>query len=336
MTHQDRDRLAFSIVLALVIHAVVIVMLTLIDWEIREYPQMGPVFVELLDYQSTPPVIEPVPEPVEEIPPEPVTDAEPEEQEPAEAPAPQPEPVAPAVQEAERPAVPAQAMASDAPPRDAPPGSHPMDDPFMQDDSAAAAREEARPAYADPFSSPEETPSGELPAWVAEGGTIQPLTSLAVGDQERLAEKEDTLEGFAELMELITQSLVSPQATVDRSQPVTEVGEESSEVSLPGDSSLDWVGGGSRGAVGELALPEIGSADLGGLVPARVVYIIVFDVYSAGRVVPGSLILRQNSGYTAADQKVRRAVSSWRFEPAPGSQPVIAICTLILERDNLR
>ena len=333
MTHQDRDRLAFSLVLALVIHAVIIVMLTLVDWEIHEYPQTEPVFVELLDYQSTPPVIEPVPEPVEEIPPEPVTDAEPEEP-PAEDP--QPEPVAPVVQEAERPAVPAQAMASDAPPRDAPAGSFSTEDlPWLRSDPSAN-RDETRTADAELFTFNEATETGQLPAWVAEG-TIQPLSSLAPGDQEILAEKQETVPGFQDRLDQILQSLRSSAIRADQSrQPVTGDETDSTEVSLPGDSRLEWVGGGSRSPVGMLALPEISAADLGGLVPARITYIIVFDVNSDGLVVPGSLILRQNSGYTAADQKVRRAVSSWRFEPAPGSQPVIAICTLILERDDLR
>lgn len=335
MTHQDRDRLAFSLVLALVIHAVIIVTLTLVDWEIHEYPQTEPVFVELLDYQSTPPVIEPVPEPAEEIPPEPVTDAEPEEQEPAEAPAPQPEPVAPAVQEAERPAVPAQVVASDAPPRDAPAGSFSTEDlPWLRSDPSAN-RDETRTADAELFTFNEATEIGQLPAWVAEG-TIQPLSSLAPGDQEILAEKQETVPGFQDHLDQILQSLRSPAITADQSRPpVTGDQADSTEVSLPGDSRLEWVGGGSRRPVGALALPEFGADDLGGLVDARITYIIVFDVNWKGHVVPGSLILRQSSGYTAADQKVHRAVNTWHFEPAPpGSPPVTAICTLILERDD--
>ncbi len=332
MTHQDRDRLVFSLVLALLFHAGIIVVLSLIDWQIPEYQQVNTVYVEFLEYESAPPTTEPTPESV--------ADPDPEEQQPAEEPLVEEQPVDNRLADAAPEAEPDEGSvtASVSPPaesRDAPPGSFSLDDPFMQDDSAAAAREEGRPDDPGLFTYDEVTETGELPVWVAEG-TIQPLSSLEPADRENLAEKEDTVEGFAELMDLITQSLIAPQTTVDRSRPFTEEGEESSEVSLPGDSSLNWVGGGSRRAVGELALPDIGSDDLRGLVPRRLTYIIVFDVNSNGVVVPASLILRQSSGYTAADQKVRNAVTRWHFEPAPGSQPVTAIFTFVLERDDLR
>jgi len=349
MTHQERDRLVFSLVLALVIHAGIIVTLSLVDWKTQEYPETNTVFIEFIEYESVPPPIEPTPELAEETPPESVEELEPEEPQPPEEPIAEdppvdnqlaavtpdaePEPPADVAAETETPAP--QIPTPEPVGRDAPPGSFDLDDPFARDDSTAEAREEARPTGAELFTFDEARDSGQLPAWVAEG-TIQPLSSLALTDQRNLAEKENALEGFAELMEQITQSLISPQSTLDQNQPGTEDGAQFSEVSLPGDSSLDWVGGGSRSAVGRLALPQIDSEDLGGLVPPRLTYVIVFDVNADGVVVPGSLILRNSSGYTAADQIVRRVVSSWHFEPAPGSQPVTAICTLILERDDLR
>ena len=100
--------------------------------------------------------------------------------------------------------------------------------------------------------------------------------------------------------------------------------------------AVQWVGGGTRRLIGAPALPQLTAADFGGAVPARVSYVVVLEISAEGFIVPGSLILRQSSGYTAADAKVRTAVSTWRFETAPGSSPAAAIATLHIERKDVR
>ena len=150
-------------------------------------------------------------------------------------------------------------------------------------------------------------------------GTGQPAANVSSdavdGDPDNLAESESTLPGFQDRLDQVIESILSPPND-------------------PGQSTMEWIGTRSRRPVGVLSLPTFASSDFGGLVPARVSYVVVFDVSADGLVVPGSIILRQSSGYTSADRKVVNAVASWRFEPVPGSRPVTAICTLVLERDN--
>ena len=340
MTHQERDRLGLSVVLALAAHAVIIVMLTLIDWQVHDYPESRTVFIDLLEYQTAPPVIESIPEPIEE----PVVTPEVVEVPPAEIAAQVPAPpIAPDPNPAPRAPAPAQPQVSPIPAapvppvsRDAPPGSFSFaDDPMLRSDPTVD-RSYLRTPDAELFGDVEVSETGQLPAWVDEG-IIQPLGTLAPVDQEGLADKRATVAGFDALLDRVLQSLTSPSTTSNaNAQPGTPGDGVSRENTLPGDPRLEWVGGGTRRPIGTLAMPDLASGDFGGLVPARVSWVIVFDVDADGLVVPGSLILRNSSGYTSADQKVRRALASWQFELAPGSQPVTVICTLILERDDLR
>lgn len=329
MTHQERDRLGISLVSALVIHVVIIVGISFADWEIREYPESTPVFVELIDYQSTPPVPEPVAEE-----PEPVAEPEPEPEPVEPEPTPEPEVTQTTRQEA---TAPRQATQSTAPTQsqsstDAPPGTFTTEDlPWLQSD--ASDDRGNRTTDAELFTFDEVSETGELPAWVAEGA-IQPLTTLAPSDQEALVERERDVE-FQRRLDAVIRSVDSDNRSVAGDTWVSEqTPTDAQETGLPGASDLEWVGGGTRRAVGTLALPDFDAEDFGGDVPARLALVVVFDVNADGLVVPGSLILRSGTGYTRADQKVRGALSRWRFEPAPGSRAVTAICTLIIERDE--
>ena len=99
----------------------------------------------------------------------------------------------------------------------------------------------------------------------------------------------------------------------------TQPGPGTDTEALPGDSRLDWVGDAVRGVLGELSIPQLTADDFGGLVQARTRVIVVIDVEENGLVVPGSLIWRQSSGYTAVDLKIEAAIRTWRFQPDPGS-----------------
>ncbi|MFW6288989.1 MAG: hypothetical protein ACOC2Q_04340, partial [Spirochaetota bacterium] len=162
------------------------------------------------------------------------------------------------------------------------------------------------------------------------------------GEQRALDEKRESVPGFDERLSELIRSLENPPSSTSGSESGTRSGDGGDEgpasatTALPGGSAIEWVGSGGRRPVGGLALPTLTAEDFGGQVPARISYLIVFEVNADGLVVPGSLILRQSSGYTRADQKVRASVSTWRFEAAPGAPPITAIATLHITRDEIR
>ncbi|MFW5684525.1 MAG: hypothetical protein ACOC1I_06715, partial [Spirochaetota bacterium] len=196
---------------------------------------------------------------------------------------------------------------------------------------------------ADLFAIDEPDSTSELPSWVVEGEfSLQPESSLDEEEQESLESKRDAVPGFTERLNELVRAIANPsQAPQPGGDAGTDDGSEaarpgSDPTAIPGGGSIEWVGSGTRRPVGQLVLPRLTASDFGGQVPARISFLVVFEVNEDGLVVPGSLILRQSSGYTLADQKVRRAVSSWRFDPAPGTRPVTAIATLHIARDQIR
>ena len=357
MIHNDRERFLLSAGVAVALHALLFVVLAVVGLDFTPYPETSPVYVTLPDYElPEEPEPEPEPEiaveePVEAPPAEVVTEPVEPEPEPAE-----PEPVpqepsaepAPATPPEPAPAIrsePAQQQTPEASPpigRDAPPGSFSQDDlPWLNDDSDD--RQSARPSSEDLFAIEEpDQVSDDLPSWVVEGEfSIQPEASLDPRERETLDEKREASSEFERRLEELTEALENPPEadTSGSTRPGTSGTATSpgdSTTAIPGGGSIEWVGSGSRRPVGELALPALTASDFGGQVPARISYLIVFDVNENGLVVPGSLILRQSSGYTLADQKVRRAVSTWRFDRAPGAPPVTAIATLHIARDQIR
>jgi len=190
----------------------------------------------------------------------------------------------------------------------------------------------------------------ERPSWVVEGEfSRQPEDSLEQSEQQTLDEMRKTVPGFSDRLAELLEALENPgvigsdDEATDGAGPAdgAETGRDegpatdsATTTELPG-GAIEWVGSGSRQPVDELTEPKLTASDFGGTVPARVSYLVVFEVDENGLVVPGSLILRQSSGYTLADQKVRRAISTWRFDPAPGTSPVTAIATLHIARDEI-
>ncbi|TVQ17703.1 MAG: hypothetical protein EA382_18520 [Spirochaetaceae bacterium] len=164
--------------------------------------------------------------------------------------------------------------------------------------------------------------------------SVRPIDSLSATERRGLEERAAALPGFDARMRELEAALRSPVSPASQPAPSGD-GTAVSRQQLPGDAAIDWIGTGSR-TVLQSPLPQIVAQDLGGQVPAWIDYIVVFDVDAAGTVVPGSLIFRQNSGYTAADQKVRQAIQRWQFEAAPGSPRVTAIATLRITRDRIR
>lgn len=356
MIHTDRDRLLLAVGVTLVFHAALFGGLALAGFDFTPYPETSPVTVTLPDY--TPREPEPVePEPVEPEPVEPEpppAEIEPAPVRPEPAPAtPEPEPAGPSPPSSE-PAPAPSPSGSDAPSasppigRDAPAGALSTDDlPWLNDEGGD--REDDR-ASEDLFAidEPDEAHT-ELPSWVTEGEfSVQPESSLQADEQDALDEKRAAVPGFSDRLADLMDALENPPGTTDPgddpgvadgSATGSDEGRDidPATTDVPGGGAIEWLGSGSRRPVGELTRPALTASDFGGTVPARVSYLVVFEVDEDGLVVPGSLILRQSSGYTLADQKVRRAVSTWRFDPAaPGTPPVTAIATLHIARDEIR
>ncbi len=99
-----------------------------------------------------------------------------------------------------------------------------------------------------------------------------------------------------------------------------------------GDRRITWQRG-ERGSAGRL--PDLTAADFGGRVPAETLFVVIFEVDEGGRVVPGSIILQRRSVHTAANEKIRRAIASWRFQAKPGAQAESAVFTLVVRREDL-
>lgn len=344
MIHTDRERLLLSIGVALVLHALLFAGVAIAGFDFTPYPETSPVTVTLPDYRQPETESEPEPEPEPE--PAPVEpEPEPAELAPAE-PDPEPAPVEPDPEPAPRasdaPATDQPSAPSSQGGTDAPPGSFSQEDlPWLRDDADDRDRDRASEDE-DLFAidDPDES-SSQLPSWVVEGEfSPQPESTLERSEQETLDEMRQTVPGFAERLGDLVEALEDPRTdgSDDGASDGAAGAEEgpsapSATTELPG-GAIEWVGSGSRRPI-VVTQPDLRASDFGGTVPARVSYLVVFEVDEDGLVVPGSLILRQSSGYTLADQKVRRAVSTWRFDPAPGSAPVTAIATLHIARDEI-
>jgi hypothetical protein len=318
---------------AIALHAIIFTLMAIFGFDLTPYPENEPVFVTLPDYEEPEPEPEPIaPEPVE---PEPAEIA-PEPQEQPEAQTPR------SAQSAAPPATspdpaPSQGARTPAPPTQGGATAPVSQEPLPWQEQGASDRGATRTRDDELFDFQDDEATGdELPDWVVSGQVVQPIDTLEASDQATLADKVATLPGFDERLDRLLDSLSNPAGPASVAGPEQTGNENVSRQDLPGNNAIEWVGSGPRGVVSELTLPRLTASDFGGTVPARVNYIIVFDVNDAGVVVPGSLILRQSSGYTQADQKVRRAVSSWRFDPAPGTPNVTAIATLQISRDEIR
>ncbi|MFW5883921.1 MAG: hypothetical protein ACOCVW_00440, partial [bacterium] len=283
-----------------------------------------------------------------------IAPAEPEPADPDPEPAPQQaesEPAPPARDTGPVPAPPSAEAPEPAPSgSDAPPGSFSQEDLRWLNDEGGDREGDRASEDLFAIDEPDEADT-ELPSWVTEGEfSPQPESSLEDDEQERLDNMRETVPGFADGLAKLFEALDNPPGTADADGDGRDgtSGEtdgtdgdgpptDPATTDVPGGGAIEWVGSGSRRPIGELTRPELAASDFGGTVPARLSYLVVFEVDEDGHVVPGSLILRQSSGYTLADQKVRRAVSTWRFDPAaPGTSPVTAIATLHIARDEIR
>jgi TonB family protein len=205
-----------------------------------------------------------------------------------------------------------------------------------RDQPRAGDRADDRTTDEELFTFEEDQADADLPDWVRAGEySIQPEESLTPSEQATIEEKRETLPGFEERLDRFVSAVNAPEGPASAPSPEQTGNTNASRQQISGDSAIEWFGSGPR-TVTDYSEPRLTAADFGGQVPARVNYIVIFDVDAAGRVVPGTLIVRQSSGYTQADQKVRQAILGWRFEPSPSAPTVTAIATLQITRDEIR
>jgi hypothetical protein len=305
------------------------------------------VYVELPELEEP----EPEPEPLPEVPePESVV----EQPAPVEPPEPQPAPVTPreipaepaATQQPSAPVVssppPAPSPAAPTPPAvstDAPPGALSTEDlPWLNTDTSERTPSESADdifVYDDRIE-----PTTELPDWVVAGEfSLQPESSLDEESRETLEEMNATLPGFQEQLDLIMERMVATASSTDTGPGAdtssTGPGSDGTTTILSGGGEL-WLGESGRHLMADASRPALVADDFGGRVPADIGYVIVFEVDDHGIVIPGSLIFRNSSGYTRADEKVRQTVLTWRFNQSLGSPRVAAIVRLNIERADVR
>lgn len=356
IVQNDRSRLGLAIIAATLLHVLIGVGTLFVDWTANVPPQeFGPV---LVDFEPIMPpqiaAVSPTPQPVQPPPPAPV---QPTPQPSVQPPPPTPQPPAPTPQPptasaqpapAPRPAQPAPQPTP--PPRTATP-TQPADPvprhdiPMQEWDAASlqgATRSEA-PRIATP-SPPRDVDeaataaAGELPAWAGQVMAESGISTAAMDQAQvvSVARRVDSDPRFRSQLQAAIAAVQSAPASRPGTAGSTGGSAPGSTTSTPGteagDGMIRWASD-ARGGVP--AVPRITSDMFGGTVPARIEFVVLFDVDSSGRVVPGSLVFQTRSGYTRVNEEVRRTVSGWTFQQKPGAPVESAIFTLIVFREDV-
>ena len=355
---RDKDRMTIGIIGAVVLHLVILAIMQATGFGIRPAPT-PPAAIEVtfddlafIPEEAVPEEREPEPEPARQ----PVTEPEIAVAPEPEPPTPVPEPPAP------QPPAPTPAPPADPPAatQDSPPPGTTQPAPTAPTPTPPAA---PRPQDGGPTAEDlplETTPTRREapprdPDLMAAGGMVAEHelepdwwdgTFADRGTDSSQMEREQA-EAFAERIEQDTEfdrAFREALARLDEARDVTSApsrdtsgsGDPSSRPGIPdgpGVPGVEWSGA-PRSALGPL--PEIGltARDFGGTVPPEVRYLIVFDVDAAGNVVPGSVVMQQRSGFTAADSKVGAAIRQWRFNA--GRTTSTAVFPLIIRSDQIR
>ncbi|SIQ83915.1 TonB family C-terminal domain-containing protein [Alkalispirochaeta americana] len=339
----DRARFALALALALVLHGVLFFLFPSLDARDMEVLE-PPLYVTFDPLPEVPPQ-EPSPDPEEEPPPPPPEDLSPEsplqEEEAPEkkdsppAPPPSPSPPVPADDPPAPPSAPEPAQPDPVPPPPPPPPP-PRERSFDPNALREAPAREDAPRV--------EQEIAELYQWQQE--FQETLAAHDQEQQERLSATESLPEqersalrrSFSEELsrmlaelrqtgeQVVTSAdLETPDAVSD--QPRDRA--DSSGISIPAqDRSRDTGSGGRRLRVGG------GSPDLQGLAlpagfPPEYPVRVIFSVNARGEVISARLAPPTPSD--ALNQRIRRAVQEWRFEPSEGSPPVEGSVTIIVE-----
>ncbi|MFW5729434.1 MAG: hypothetical protein ACOCYG_07195 [Spirochaetota bacterium] len=207
-------------------------------------------------------------------------------------------------------------------------------------------------------------PERELPVWVQDimDGTDISTTDMSREEATRLAEKIRTDPALQRQLESVVSAVEaartdrerSPESTPstdedheDRTPSEAAPGADTPGPETPGDaqrqegpegSQLRFLGDGTGALRPVDPFPQdlLSAGDFPGVVPAELTFVIVFEIDPSGIVVPGSVIFQQKSSYTVVNEKIRRAVLNWGFTPHGGDEPVTAIFTPIVRREDVR
>ena len=350
----DKDRLLVAIGCALVIHVGVAVGLSFVDW--HSTPERRPLYVELsdpalLDVPETelpdepepdPPPPEPEPEEVVEPPP---AESEPE---PSEDPPPtdQPEEPAPAEEPAPRDRAPAEEPApapEPAPTRRQGPTEEDVAEALGGMLGSGAERERRERAPAEPSPT---TDDGEI-AQHAEEMWRQYRVARAEHEQALIEQQEyfDSREAAGESVDEAgdPETVVTPRIrdligrasdVPDRpSEPLSDApaSDDTEGTDDPGDGFVEWEGDGDRELV-EYWLPEFDGSDLRAGGPPTIHARIRFEVDAQGTVRPASVDIQAPGLAPGGRQKLREAVSSWRFDSRPGAPVARGSVDFVFER----
>jgi hypothetical protein len=334
MTHQERDRLSIAVGFSVIVHLVIAVLSGFFA-SAPAPDHLPPLRVELN-----------VPEPA------PLPEPEPPAPEPAPEPTPVPEPETPApTPQAPAPGTSAPGAAgSQGPPAGPDPLSGPAPDEITEADiwgrreRTAPRRQQPREDVlrADPDSL---APDVTRPDWA---GTVLSQAGVSddqMTDSERTAVAE-RIESNPEFEPLLTEAIeaLDRPGAAERLAPGTSgqepspapgsgTGTDGTADGSQGDPRLSWEGG-DRGDAGPL--PVLTAEDFEGRVPAETRFVVIFEVNEGGGVLPGSIIFQQRSVYTAVNEKLRRAIASWRFDPASGAGTQSAVFALVVRREDVR
>ncbi|TVQ39362.1 MAG: hypothetical protein EA384_06965, partial [Spirochaetaceae bacterium] len=204
-------------------------------------------------------------------------------------------------------------------------------------EGARSAQERPRPPSALPTVEERATAAHtELPEWA---GRAMEQAGISTAGMDRaavmhVAQRVQADSAFAgRLREVIAALESAPQHAPSRAQPGPGPTAGDRAGDDPGDGAIRWADTEGRGGVP--GLPRITAAMFDGSVPARLEFIVLFDVDHRGNVIPGSIVFQTRSGYTRVNEEVRRTIRGWTFEPKQGAPSESAIFTLIVYREDV-
>ncbi|TVR31302.1 MAG: hypothetical protein EA404_10215 [Spirochaetaceae bacterium] len=335
---KDRQRLGYGILLAVALHVALAVVSGFMDFVAPLPDYLGPVFVQ---FESPEP---PEPAPVAQVEPPPAEPAplpaQPTPQPQVEPPAQPPEPAPPAPTQpapSAPPAAPAAPSAPAAPRHDIPQQDWTIEE-LMGAQRSPAERSTA-PSAGLEVDEEATAAEGVLPAWA---GQVMQDAGISTEQMDRaeviqVAGRIQADSAFRARLQDVIAAVEAAPARAPGSDPAAAPGSGPAAADGPGtdlgDGVIRWSDSDGRGGIPRL--PRITAAMFDGPVPARLEFIVLFDVDNRGSVIPGSIVFQTRSGYTRVNEEVRRTVSGWTFEAKPGAPSESAIFTLIVYREDV-
>ena len=339
---KDRQRLGYGILLAVALHVALVIVSGFMNFVAPLPDYLGPLFVEFDSFEppEPAPVVQAEPPPVEPAPVPPQPTPQPQVQPPQPQPQPPPQPTPPPTPA--EPAAPPTPPPAAQPAPTAPRHGIPQQEWTIEDVMGAQRSPAERPRgpAAAPSVDPQATAAeGELPAWA---GQVMQDAGISTEQMDRaeviqVAQRIQADSAFRDRLQDVIAAVEAAPARAPARDPAAAPGSGPAAAEGPGtelgDGVIRWSDSDGRGGIPRL--PQITAALFDGPVPARLEFIVLFDVDSRGSVIPGSIVLQTRSGYTRVNEEVRRTVRGWTFDTKPGAPSESAIFTLIVYREDV-